>query len=343
MKKFTILKKFTVMIMFSLCVLAGISGICETDLAFASEKVYIGGLTVGIELDSAGVVVSKMEESNKKHKENGEDEISDLQNGDVIQKIDSKKVTSLKDLQKAMQKADDEVEVELLRNGELVKTMQKTYMDGEVKKLGIFARDTIEGIGTITYIKDDGNFGGLGHPVSVWENRIPAPIDGGKICSSMILGVNKGVRGKAGELKGVFVKDTKLAGDIKSNNACGIYGKLDNKTYKSMVGELVETADKTEVQIGEAQIYSTISGNTPKMYTCEIVTKDCEKSSQEKGMVLKITDPELLGTTGGIVQGMSGSPIVQNGKLIGAVTHVFIQDPTRGYGIFIENMLSSAS
>ncbi len=157
----------------------------------------------------------------------------------------------------------------------------------------------------------------------------------------MILGVNKGVRGKAGELKGVFIKDKNMSGKIAVNNECGIFGKLQNKSWQKQDDKLVEVATKEEVEIGKAQIYSTIAGNAPKYYDIEIVSKDCGKVKNEKGMVIKITDEELLESTGGIVQGMSGSPILQNGKLIGAVTHVFVADPTRGYGIFAENMMSS--
>ncbi len=335
------MKKIIKIAVVMMCFLVGTFGAYQNANASTSEKVYIGGITVGIELNSDGIVVSKMDETNKKHKEESELEISYFQDGDLIQKVNKTKIKDLESLSKAMKKAGDTVDVELLRDGEKITVTANVYNYADGKKLGISARDKIEGIGTITYIKEDGSFAGLGHPVSVWKNRQPAPISSGDVCNSMILGVNKGVRGKAGELKGVFIKDKNLNGEIKANNECGIFGKFQNKNWQKETETLLETATKEEVEIGYAQIYSTINGNTPKYYDCEIVSKDCGKDKTEKGMVVKITDPELLETTGGIVQGMSGSPIVQNGKLIGAVTHVFVADPTRGYGIFIENMLNS--
>ncbi|MFI3167613.1 MAG: SpoIVB peptidase S55 domain-containing protein [Bacillota bacterium] len=335
------MKKVANITLIFLCLIVGTASFGCSQIAFASESVYIGGITVGIELEPDGVVVSKTEESNKIHKENGEEEILNFQDGDIIQKIGKTKVKDLESLRKAMKKAGAEVSVEFLRDGKSETTTVKTYHGEDGTKLGIHAREKIEGIGTITYIKQDGSFAGLGHPVSVWKNRTPAPIAGGEICSSMILGVNKGVRGKAGELKGVFIKDKTLNGEIAKNNGCGIFGKFQNKNWLNEESRLLETATKEEVQIGKAQILSTISGNSPQYYDCEIVSKDMGKNKTEKGMVIKITDERLLESTGGIVQGMSGSPIVQNDKLIGAVTHVFVADPTRGYGIFIDNMLDA--
>ncbi len=337
------MKKMIKIAVVMICCFCGVCSGFQVANAQTQDEVYIGGITVGIELNSDGIVVSKMEETNKKHKENGEAEISYFEDGDLIQKVNKTKIKDLESLAKAMKKAGATVEVELLRDGEKMTISASTYEYPEGKKLGITARDKIEGIGTVTYIKQDGSFAGLGHPVSIWKNRMPAPISSGDVCNSMILGVNKGVRGKAGELKGVFIKDKNLNGEIKVNNECGIFGKFQNKNWQKEASILIETASKEEVEIGYAQIYSTINGNTPKYYDCEVVSKDCAKTKSEKGMVIKITDPELLEITGGIVQGMSGSPIVQNGKLIGAVTHVFVADPTRGYGIFIENMLSSAA
>ncbi len=322
-----------------LCFIVGLCFFGQTQTVLGQEKVYIGGITVGIELDPDGVVVSKMAESNKNHKAKGEDEVSILQDGDIIQKVDKTKIKDVDSLKKAMKKASETAKVEFMRDGKTQVVEMQTYKAEDTVKLGVLVRDKIEGIGTITFVKQDGSFAGLGHPVSVWKSRTPAPISGGGVCSSMILGVNKGTRGKAGELKGVFIKDNKLTGEIKQNNGCGIFGKFQNKNWQKEFTSQVEIATKEEIQIGTAQILSTISGNHPKLYACEIVSKDMGKNKTEKGMVLKITDPTLLETTGGIVQGMSGSPILQNGKLIGAVTHVFVADPTRGYGIFIENMI----
>lgn len=203
-------------------------------------------------------------------------------------------------------------------------------------KIGVLIRDGVSGIGTVTYIeKESGRFGALGHAVA-GEDRTNLKITDGVVYACSIVGVSKGVRGRAGELRGMFLSE-KCIGNADKLSSVGIYGR---KTEGYSCAELKEaTASSANVKPGKACIYSTVSGEIPQEYSVEIVKVD--KSNREnKNYVVKITDEDLISQTGGIVQGMSGSPIVQNGSLVGAITHVFVNDPTRGYGIDISQMLT---
>ena len=206
-------------------------------------------------------------------------------------------------------------------------------------KIGILARDSVSGIGTVTYIdKEHNRFGALGHTV-VKEDKRELKISDGIVYECNIVGVSKGVRGRAGELRGMFLSD-KTLGTAEKLCSCGIFGEVA-KDFDTD-GLLKTVASSENACPGKAIIYSTINGVTQKSYDIEIVKVD-KRNKENKNFVIKITDDELIEETGGIVQGMSGSPIVQNGYLIGAVTHVLVNDPTPGYGIFIENMLDAAA
>ena len=199
-------------------------------------------------------------------------------------------------------------------------------------KLGFFLRDDLNGIGTITYFTRNGEFASLGHPVSDDDGKI-IPLSGGQAYLCSIINVVKGERGKAGELKGIFINDTKIGSLIK-NCETGLYGKADgNYNY----GKLPKT-EIGEAVMGKAMITTCIDGVIPKEYLISIVKID-NSNRENKNFVIKILDKELLSVTNGILQGMSGSPIVQGGKIVGAVTHVFINDPSRGFGISINKML----
>ena len=201
-------------------------------------------------------------------------------------------------------------------------------------KIGILVRESVSGIGTVTYIDKNGRFGALGHAV-VGENNQEMEISNGMVYECNIVGVSKGIRGKAGELRGMFLNDKRL-GNAEKLCECGIFGQITEDFSVSELNAVV--ANSNLVKPGSAYIYSTINGVCPKKYEIEIVKVD-KFNKENKNYVIKITDDALISETGGIVQGMSGSPIVQEGKLVGAVTHVFLNDPTRGYGIDIERMM----
>ena len=212
-------------------------------------------------------------------------------------------------------------------------------------KIGAWVRDETQGIGTITYYNPKSyTFGALGHGITDIDTRKIIPIKNGKIMKAEITSIKKGQRGIPGELTGA-IYDTEEAqlGTIELNTSQGIFGKLDPKKMKAFPKKSFPIAFQNEIHEGKAIILSNISGD--KIEEFEIVIQKVSRFQQDisKGMIIKITDPRLLDKTNGIIQGMSGSPIIQDGKLVGAVTHVFVHDPTKGYGIFIENMLKNES
>ena len=202
-------------------------------------------------------------------------------------------------------------------------------------KAGMWVRDSSAGIGTITfYDPQTGMFGGLGHPVCDVDTGEIIPLHSGQVVAVNINGVNKGKSGQPGELIGSFVSNFSI-GSILVNNQSGLFGELD---YPPNQSSPIPLGYRQDIQEGHATILTTVKGSAPKEYDIEIEKVDLNGSENSKNMVIKITDSELLAKTGGIVQGMSGSPIIQNGKLIGAVTHVFVNDPTKGYGVFADTM-----
>lgn len=206
-------------------------------------------------------------------------------------------------------------------------------------KLGAWVRDDTQGIGTITYVDPNGHFGALGHGISDSDTGELVEIETGVLYTAKIMGVEKGEAGKPGLLSGViYYGPQSCRGEITANTEDGIFGMVDQQLKKQIQGEPMEVARCQEVKPGPAVIRTAVSGEV-KDYTVEIQKVDQSPSKRNKAMVLKVTDPELLSLTGGIVQGLSGTPILQNGKLAGAVTHVFVQDPSRGYGILADDMM----
>ena len=212
--------------------------------------------------------------------------------------------------------------------------ISKTY------KLGLWVKDAGSGIGTLTFVEDNGYFGSLGHPVVDSKTGEILKVNSGSVYTCKILSIEKGISGKAGELRGIIENQNKI-GDIITNNKFGVYGKMDSGQYGGSGEKLIQVASADEVKPGKAKIICTLDSGIPKEYEIEIVKAVSQNKVQDKGMVIHVTDKNLLELTGGIVQGMSGSPIIQNGKLVGAVTHVFVNDPTRGYGIYAEWMLDA--
>jgi stage IV sporulation protein B len=206
----------------------------------------------------------------------------------------------------------------------------------------LWVRDSTAGIGTLTFYEPETlNFGALGHGITDIDTGILMASSSGEILESSILGIKKGTQGSPGELKGVFIEDEKRLGIIKMNTESGIYGTLTENGEKKATKRLYPIGLRSEVQEGPAVILSNIDGNSVKEYDVEIERVSRQNVNGTKGMIIRITDESLLKATGGIVQGMSGSPIIQNGKLVGAVTHVLVNDPAKGYGIFIEAMVKN--
>ena len=314
---------------------AGIYCSPVTTKAEQGEYVYIGGMPAGFTVSAGGAqVIGICEVLGEK------DNLSPAQNaglktGDLIVKAGGICVKNISDLNSILEKnQENPIELMVKRKETLQKIEVYPKFDKISKKykIGVLIRDTVSGIGTITYIGvSDRKFGSLGHTVgneSIDEEN-------SKLYQCSIVGIVKGVRGKAGELHGMFLNESTLGKMQKACN-CGIFGSIYDCVDLSHLSKAEATS--LEAKPGKAYILSTINGQTPIKYEVEIVKID-KNNTENKNYVLKITDETLLSSTGGIVQGMSGSPIVQNNKLVGAVTHVFLNDPSRGYGIAIEKML----
>lgn len=268
-------------------------------------------------------------------------DMAGIEKGDVILTVDGEEVHSNQELTTCVRKSAGKPMRFALRRGEalleLEVTAAKSLADGEYR-CGIWVRDSSAGIGTVTfYDPQSGVFGGLGHAVSDVDTGEAMPLASGEVVPVHITGVQKGEAGEPGELEGSFLSSVP-SGVLCLNNETGVYGVLYHSPSRR---EAVPLLFRQEIREGSAQILATIEGNEPALYDIEIEKVNLAGNTPTKNMVIRITDPELLAATGGIVQGMSGSPILQDGKLAGAVTHVFVNDPTRGYGIFSENMLGN--
>ena len=215
--------------------------------------------------------------------------------------------------------------------------------DDKEYKIGLWIRDSTAGVGTLTFFDDSTKkFGALGHPITDCDTNEPFLIKKGDVLESSIISVRKGEKGSPGELRGIFINEQIPTGDIQKNTQSGIFGEIKNVEALNKNVKPLKVGFRDEISIGKAKIITTIDESGPQEFDIEIEKLLSQTIAGSKSMVIKITDPKLLAKTGGIVQGMSGSPIIQNNKIIGAVTHVLINKPDTGYGIYIEWMLQDA-
>lgn len=264
-----------------------------------------------------------------------------VQSGDYITGVNGEPVSTKEELVACVNESGGEqLQLTVRRDGEETDIQVIPVCTGkEEYKLGVWVRDDTQGIGTLTYVDEENHYGALGHGISDVDTGMLMDIQDGKLYRAEVQAVKKGEKGVPGELSGVIrYQEDQVAGTITENRDTGISGRLNALPDNLYSQEAVEIAYRQEVEEGAAVIRCAVDG-VVKEYDIEIQKINLSHSDVNKSMVLKVTDSELLEKTGGIVQGMSGSPILQNGKLVGAVTHVFIADPARGYGIFIENML----
>ncbi len=264
----------------------------------------------------------------------------DIQEGDIICKVNQKEVSRNEEISYLIRQSGGEpLEITLQReDGEHTVTLTPALSstDGTYKS-GLWIRDSAAGIGTITFINGEtGTFAGLGHPITDPDTGTILPVESGEVCPVTIHSITKGAVGEPGELDGVFSSNIPM-GNILVNNQCGVYGTLTGLDLDGV--EPVELGYKQEVEAGPATILCALTDQEPQEYDIEICSVSMNGEDDTRNLVIKVTDPDLLDKTGGIVQGMSGTPILQNGKLVGAVTHVFVNDPTMGYGIFAETMM----
>lgn len=332
---FSILCFFLVTILFCLPIFAVSNNKTTQD----DIKLYVGGMPFGAKIISNGLTVVKFSETKGNNASSAY--AAGIRQGDIITKINNKHINSIEDFTKEIDKiGGNEMNVTVIRDSkELTFNVKPKYsIDDGKYKTGIWVKDSTSGIGTVTFITPDNcAFGGLGHAICDSSTGKIVPLQRGTVMDVTINGVIKGQIGTAGELKGCF--DAKKIGTLVKNSECGVFGLLNKDTFTSPE-PIMSICHKNEIKEGEAYIWCTLDEGTPQKYKVEITSIDTSNSST-KNLKIKICDNRLLEKSGGIVQGMSGSPIIQNGKLVGAVTHVLINDPTQGYGIFIENMLNA--
>lgn len=308
------------------------------------QKVIPCGNQVGIFIETDGVLVLDTQVITSVDGLNCEPSKNLLKSGDYIQKVNNNKIDSKEELSTMVAKeGSTPVVLEILRDKrkQKVKIEPVKAKSDNTYKLGVWVRDDTQGIGTLTFINGN-DFGALGHGIHDIDTGNMMDVDGGYIFDANILSLVKGKNGQPGEIVGMVNYDYENPfGSIEKNTTYGIYGTINKKSIKNINKEEVDIGLKQEVKPGKAYIRSSIDG-TSKDYEIQIESVDVTNKNYAKGMVIRITDKRLLKLTNGIIQGMSGTPILQNGKLIGAVTHVFIQDSTKGYGTFIENMLKES-
>lgn len=310
-----------------------------------SKKLSACGNTIGVKIHMNGVLVIGVSEVDSINGEkNAPAKQSGIKTGDFIFEVNGSKLTGINDLIRKIEKSKgSKLEVRYRRGNSVYSTNISPIEGANDKKyhIGLWVRDSTAGIGTMTfYDPDTHSFGALGHGITDVDTGVLIPIENGEVIESNIISVRRGEQGNPGELKGIFIENKASFGNILINTDYGIYGKLAS-SFNNSQESFYPIGLRGQVRTGPAFILSNIEGKKIEKFSINIEQVARQSFSGAKGMIIKVTDSRLLNSTGGIVQGMSGSPIIQNGKLIGAVTHVLVNDPTRGYGIFIEWMLKS--
>ncbi len=302
------------------------------------REVYLGGEAVGIKLYMEGVLVVGLSEIPGTGRAPGKE--AGILAGDRILSVDGKALSGSDELDKTVQESDGKtISLRVARGQEYFETAAAPvyYEDGQSFKLGLWVKESAAGIGTVTFsVPESGKYAALGHAIEDADTGTAVSAAGGTVTACEIVFIEKGEDGAPGAVRGVFGEDV---GTIEKNMDMGLYGTLQTPAGG---GRKIPVAVSTQVEKGLATLYSDIAGGEPTAYAVEIEQILHRKNPGTKCMVIRVTDERLLRLTGGIIQGMSGSPIIQDGKIVGAVTHVFVNDPTRGYGIFIENMLAEA-
>jgi len=311
----------------------------------SSKQVVACGNTVGVKLKIDGILIIGVSDVDtiEGHslfplKDTG------IKPGYIITQVNDKKMSGIEDLINEIDNSQGNCIKIRYRYGSVkgvANIVPVIAADDKKYHIGLWVRDSTAGIGTLTFFDPvTGIFGALGHGITDIDTGTLMPVESGEILESSILAIKMGKSGMPGELKGIFAEDIKL-GTIQINSEVGIYGKLSDEAIDTILGRLFPIGIRSQIKEGPATILSNIDGKNIEEYSIDIQKVSRQNPNSLKGMIIKITDKRLISATGGIVQGMSGSPIIQDGKIIGAVTHVLVNDPTRGYGIFIEVMIST--
>lgn len=291
------------------------------------ESVYLGGYPIGISIDVGGLLVESVTGVETEY---GLAAVEGIKKGDIIKKINGQSVDDADDISELIT-SDEQVKIDVLRGGVAISLDVKPLIEqySQIPRLGIKIKDLIYGVGTVTFVREDGSFAALGHEISNDGEKIP--FAGGNIHACKVIGINRGSKGEAGAILASLSPD-KVYGSVCCNNSFGIAGKYTSAFDKS---EKIPIAKRSDVHVGAAKIKTNVNGEA-QYYDIEIIKASHQSARKEKGLVIRITDKKLLDLTGGVVRGMSGSPIIQDGKLVGAVTHVFLNDFTKGYGVYAE-------
>ena len=304
-------------------------------------QVYPCGFPVGIYMETEGVMVVTTAQIPTNLETLSSPCEGSLQQGDYITSINGNPVNSKEELVSSVEAcAGQPLTLHIVREQESFDISVLPIQDTSgTYRLGVWVKDDVQGIGTLTYATRQGAFGALGHGITDTDTGKLLTVSGGMLYDTSILKIVRGQRGTPGELSGMITySDSHAEGVIRENTSRGIFGQAEGRLLRILGTETVEVAFKQEVRTGRAVLRSSVSGEL-KDYEIQIQELRMNESDVNKGMIFYVTDPDLLALTGGVIQGMSGSPILQNGRLIGAVTHVFVNDPAKGYGIFAENMI----
>lgn len=302
-----------------------------------TKEVIVGGDAFGLKIYCKGVMVTKFESFISDNKKICPAKVSGIKKGDIILSVNNRTVKNNEQLENAIKESKGRIiNLTIQRNKKILYYKIKPETDSENNyHIGLWIKDSCAGIGTITYYDNKKKtYGALGHGICDIGSKKIIPSGKGEIIKAKITDIKKSSNNNIGTLNGIFTNKT--LGDIKNNSPIGIYGKLYSKIKNK---SKINVAEKYEIKPGSAKLITTLNGEAPKSYNIDVlgICNNSEKSN--KNFIIRIKDKELIKSTGGIVQGMSGSPIIQNNKLIGALTHVFLDDCKKGYGIFAENMI----
>lgn len=319
----------------------------QANVPVVSERVLVpGGQSIGVKMDVSGVLVVGLEEiENEEGEKINPGLLGGLQIGDSILEINGSEVYGADEVQSLVNSIKDTVKLKVKRNDEIL-TLNidpvKSASDG-LYKIGVWVKDRTAGIGTLTYYDPvNSTFGALGHGIIDAETESILPVESGLLLESQVQEVKEGKNGDPGEIRGIFYHSSEPLGSLERNSDFGVFGISYNAVENPLYENPIAVGKREQVEKGKAYILSTLSNNEIKKFEIEIEKIEKQNEPSDKSMVIRVTDKELLKESGGIVQGMSGSPIIQNNRIIGAVTHVFVNDPQRGYGIFIEWMLEES-
>ncbi|WP_017727026.1 SpoIVB peptidase [Halalkalibacterium ligniniphilum] len=312
-------------------------------------EIVPGGQSIGVKLNTEGVLVVGHHLIDTKDGKASPGELANIQVGDMITSMDGKSIQKMNEVAELVQTAGKEkraIKMEIIRDKQTLKReLTPIKSQGEnTYRMGLYIRDSAAGVGTLTFYDPiSKKYGALGHVISDVDTKKPIVVHDGQIIGSSVTSIEKGSNGDPGEKLASFSEERHVLGNIEKNSAFGIFGTLTDGTLKNnVIDKQLPITLSTDVKEGPAKILTVVEGEEVQEFDIEIVSSVPQKQPATKGLVIKVTDPKLLQTTGGIVQGMSGSPIIQDGKLVGAVTHVFVNDPTSGYGCHISWMLEEA-